>query len=219
MSVHRHKDPGRRDGIIRPLWAVIDLGRVRHNVTYLKGLTGPSCKFMAVVKANAYGHGEAQVARAALSAGADCLGVALVEEAERLRDERFDCPVYLLFEPPPEGASRAVEMDTICSVYTEEFARALSEAALDQGKTALVHVKVDSGMHRVGVAPGRASAFATAIDTPRIALAPRLDLVLVPSSSIIALSISTWSRTSMPSSSGKIFSLTLRTAFSTPLPR
>jgi alanine racemase len=69
-----------------------------------------------------------------------------------------------LFEPPPEGASRAVEMDTICSVYTEEFARALSEAALDQGKTALVHVKVDSGMHRVGVAPGRASAFATAIE-------------------------------------------------------
>ncbi|MHB8894032.1 MAG: alanine racemase [Candidatus Geothermincolia bacterium] len=164
MGVPVGRDAAVKNGIIRPLWAAVDLDSIRHNVSYLKGLTPPRCMFMAVVKANAYGHGDLQVARAALAAGADCLGVALVEEGARLRSDGLDCPVYLLFEPPPEGAAKAVDLDLICSVYTERFARALSAVAVEQGKSALVHVKVDTGMHRVGVAPGEAADFAAAVE-------------------------------------------------------
>jgi alanine racemase len=150
--------------MIRPLSATVNLADIRHNVRFLKGLTPRGCLFMAVVKANAYGHGDVQVAAAALEAGADCLGVALVEEAARLRHVGFDCPVYLLFEPPPAGAARAVELGVTCSVYTSGFARALSLAARNEGRSARVHVKVDSGMHRVGVNPDEAAGFAAMVD-------------------------------------------------------
>ena len=145
---------------IRPLAATVDLGSVKHNVRYLKGIIGERCRLMAVVKANAYGHGDIQVARAALAAGAHGLGVALVEEGARLREASFDCPVYLLFEPPPRGAAPAVELGLVCSVYSEPFARALSEACRSKGATATVHLKVDTGMHRVGVPVERAGEFA-----------------------------------------------------------
>jgi alanine racemase len=145
---------------VRPLAARIDLGAVRHNIRFLKGLLPAGCGVMAVVKANAYGHGDVQVARAALQAGATCLGVALVEEGRRLREASFDCDIYLLFEPPPRGASDALEQDLVCSVYTEPYARALSSAAEAAGKAARVHVKIDTGMHRVGVAADDAPAFA-----------------------------------------------------------
>ena len=147
--------------IVRPLAATVDLGRIRHNVAYLDGLTPPGCRFMAVVKANAYGHGDVQVAAAAMRAGAHGLGVALVEEGARLRKAGFDCPVYLLFEPPGAGARPALENDLVCSVYSEPFARSLSQAALALGTTAAVHLKIDSGMHRVGVPAAEAGRFAS----------------------------------------------------------
>ena len=145
---------------VRPLAATVDLGRVKHNVRYLAGLTPPGCRFMAVVKANAYGHGDTRVAAAALDAGAHGLGVALVEEGAGLRQASFDCPIYLLFEPPPRGAAAAVELGLVCSVYSEPYARALSEACASQGRTVSVHLKIDSGMHRVGVPAARAGEFA-----------------------------------------------------------
>ncbi|MBN1289050.1 MAG: alanine racemase [Actinobacteria bacterium] len=146
-------------GIYRPLEAKIDLDAVRHNVLYLKEKISGDCAFMAVVKANAYGHGDIEVSRAALEAGADCLGVALVEEAVRLRQAGIECPVHLLFEPPPGAASVAVKNGLVCTVYTREYARALSEAAAKTGVTVRVHIKVDSGMRRVGVDPADFQSF------------------------------------------------------------
>ncbi len=151
--------PEASGGPARPAAAVVDLSAIRHNVAYLDGLTPPGCRFMAVVKAGAYGHGDLEVARAALDAGAQCLGVALVEEAERLRSAGFDCPVYLLFEPPPTAAGRALSAGVTCSVYTGEFARALSDAARSAGVEAGVHVKVDTGMRRVGIYPDSVTGF------------------------------------------------------------
>lgn len=145
---------------MRPLEARIDLARIGHNVEYLKGLIPGGCLFMAVVKANAYGHGDVHVSRAALSAGADTLGVALVEEGVRLREAGFTCPIHVLFEPPPRGAAGVVAGDLTCSVYTAEPARALSAEAVRAGRTAPVHVKVDTGMRRVGLYPGDAPGFA-----------------------------------------------------------
>jgi len=115
---------------------------------------------MAVVKANAYGHGDAPVSRAALSAGADCLGVALVEEAAALRSNGFSCPIYLLFEPPADAAGSALDNAVICSVYTPELAKALSREAVQRGRVAPVHIKVDTGMRRVGVHPESVEEFA-----------------------------------------------------------
>lgn len=123
-------------------------------MAYLKSLLPSECLFMAVVKANAYGHGDIEVSKAALSAGADCLGVALAEEAERLRKAGLSCPVYLLFEPPPEAAGSVLDSGVICSVYTPELAEALSRETEKRGTTARVHIKVDTGMRRVGVHPG-----------------------------------------------------------------
>jgi alanine racemase len=146
--------------IVRPVVARVDLDAVRSNVAFLKGLTHPGCDFMAVVKANAYGHGDIEVSRAALDAGADCLGVAMLEEARRLRQAGFKCPIHLLFEPPGSAARQVTDVDVICSLYTEEFARALSAASVSLGTTAKVHIKVDTGMRRVGVYPEHASEFA-----------------------------------------------------------
>jgi alanine racemase len=147
-------------GLARPVVAHIDLEAIQGNVAYLKGLTHPGCEFMAVVKANGYGHGDIEVSRSALTAGADCLGVALLEEAERLRGAGFDCPIYLLFEPVPAAAPRVLDGEVTCSLYTEDLARALSAAAVERGTTAKVHMKVDTGMRRVGVDTEAAPRFA-----------------------------------------------------------
>lgn len=145
--------------IIRPTVATVDLGNVRHNVAALKGLLPPECLFLAVVKADAYGHGDLEVSRAALASGADRLGVALVEEGARLRKAGFDCPIHLLFEPPAHGAAAVLSNDLICTVYTPGMARALSQEAVRGGVDTRVHMKVDTGMHRMGVHPGDVAEF------------------------------------------------------------
>lgn len=151
---------GTGDEMIRPVAAMVDLDDIRHNVDYLKGLTGPDCRFMAVVKANGYGHGDIEVSRAALSAGADCLGVALLEEAARIRNAGLECPVHLLFEPPAGAAEEVIENGLVCAVYTNELARALSSEAEKAGGKATVHIKVDTGMRRVGIYPEDVPGFA-----------------------------------------------------------
>ncbi len=137
----------------RPTRAEINLDSIRHNVRAFVDLVGPSCKVMAVVKADAYGHGAVEVSRAALEAGASRLGVALVEEAEELREAGVEAPLHLLFEPPPEAAERVVELGLIPTVYTPLYARELSRSAVSRGRRVPVHIKVDTGMHRVGVSP------------------------------------------------------------------
>lgn len=137
-------------GAWRPTRAEVDLACIRHNVDLFVGLVGPGCQVMAIVKADGYGHGAVETARAALQAGASRLGVALVEEGEELRAAGVDAPVHLLFEPPPEAAARVGELDLIPSVYTLDYAQALSRAAAAAGGEIKIHIKVDTGMHRVG---------------------------------------------------------------------
>ncbi|MEJ5186874.1 MAG: alanine racemase [Candidatus Geothermincolales bacterium] len=148
--------------LVRPTWALVDLDCIRHNVRLYRRLVGESCVIMAVVKADAYGHGDVAVARAALEAGAGRLGVALVEEAERLRRAGIKAPVHLLFEPPPTSARRVLELDLVPSVYSFPFLEALSREAARRGSRLPVHVKVDTGMHRVGAPPAEAFRLAVA---------------------------------------------------------
>ena len=140
----------------RPTVAEIDLDAVRHNVRPDR----PDAALMAVVKSNGYGHGAIPVARAARSAGAEWLGVALVEEGIALRDAGVEGPVLVLSEFPPGSEKDALAAGLSPTVYTDHGVEAVVAAARDLGVTAGVHVKVDTGMHRVGVyPPGRAVEF------------------------------------------------------------
>ncbi len=144
---------------IRPAWAEIDLGAIKRNIRSLKGRLKPKTRFMAVVKANAYGHGDVQVSKAALEAGADRLGVALIEEAVKLREASISAPIHVLSDIPAHGAEEAVQNDLILTVSLMETAMATSVAASLLGKRAKVHIKVDTGMNRIGIRPAEAKDF------------------------------------------------------------
>jgi alanine racemase len=144
----------------RPTHVEIDLDAVRHNVRVLRALVAPA-DVLAVVKADAYGHGAVPVARAAVDAGAVALGVALVEEGVELRDAGIDAPVLVLSEPHAEAAGEVVGRQLTPVVYTEQGIDALAKAVADRGAPPLgVHLKVDTGMHRVGAQPELAVALA-----------------------------------------------------------
>ena len=135
-----------------PVWTEIDLGALRHNVRMLATLA-PKAEVMGVVKGYAYGHGNPECAVAMLEAGAARLGVARVAEALHLREAGIEAPIHVFTEPPPEGVQMMVDLDLVPTVYTASFARTLSDAATAAGKRIPVHVKLDTGMHRVGLAP------------------------------------------------------------------
>jgi alanine racemase len=133
---------------MRPTYAEIDLGAVRHNVSSFVRLVAPA-EVCVVVKADGYGHGDAPVGEAALEAGASWLAVALVEEGIRLREAGIEAPVLVLSEPDPRDAPDLVAWGLTPTVYSLAFAEALGTL----GSSLQVHVKLDTGMHRVGVAP------------------------------------------------------------------
>jgi alanine racemase len=120
---------------------------------------------LAVVKANGYGHGAVPVARAVLEAGATWLGVARVEEGEQLREVGITARIMLLSEPAPRAADRVVAADLTPVVYTEAGIDALAKAVAESGRAEPfeVHLKVDTGMHRVGCTPDDALALARVI--------------------------------------------------------
>jgi alanine racemase len=140
----------------RPTVAQIDLEAIRHNVRALKP---PDAELMAVVKANGYGHGDVPVARAALEAGAGWVGVALVEEGIRLREAGIEAPILVLTEFPPGSHKDALAAGLTPTLYSMAGLEALAEAAQGLGRTG-VHIKVDTGMHRVGVRPAAAVSMA-----------------------------------------------------------
>lgn len=133
-----------------PVWAEVDLGALRHNVATLATLARPA-EMMGVVKGYAYGHGNPACAENILAAGATRIGVARVAEALHLREAGIAAPIHVFTESPPEAAPAIVAAGLTATVYTQEFAGALSEAAVEAGAVVPVHVKLDTGMHRVGV--------------------------------------------------------------------
>ena len=149
---------------LRPVWAEIDLGAIRRNTARLKELVAPA-ELCAVVKAQAYGHGPVRAADAALAGGATWLAVALVEEGVALRVAGFSEPVLLLSEPPPDSWDDVVRHRLTPAVYSLATVDAVAKAVADAGADPVpVHVKVDTGMHRVGAAPDEAVAIAMAVE-------------------------------------------------------
>ena len=137
-------------GRLRPAWAEIDLDAVRHNAALLANVASPA-RLCAVVKAGGYGHGAVEVARAALEGGAQWLAVALVEEGIEVRAAGITAPILLLSEPVSAAMAEVVAARLTPTVYTRGGVSALAEAATAAGGGGFpAHVKVDTGMHRVG---------------------------------------------------------------------
>lgn len=135
----------------RPTWLEIDLGAIARNTQQVKQIVGPQTKVLVSLKADAYGHGALRVARVALRNGAEWLGVATVSEGRPLREADVQAPILVFGYTPPWQAREAVRLDLRATVYDLDSAHALAQAAREQGRVARVHVKVDTGMARLGL--------------------------------------------------------------------
>lgn len=135
-----------------PTTAIVDLKALGNNVQIFKAMLPQTCKMMCVVKGNGYGHGLVSTSRAALEAGGDRLGVATLQEALELCHDGIQAPIHILLPSIPEEAEYIVEYDNIIpTVCTPELASALNVAALRKNKKVQIHLKVDTGMNRLGI--------------------------------------------------------------------
>ncbi|HOB09329.1 MAG: alanine racemase [Limnochordia bacterium] len=137
----------------RPVWAEISLGNAAHNAGEFKRLIGPDCQLMAVIKANGYGHGDLPMAQAVLASGASWLAVALPEEGAKLRRAGIAAPILVLGAVSPPQLELCAAKDLVVTVFQWDIAQALSNLSRRLNKTVKVHVKVDTGMTRLGLMP------------------------------------------------------------------
>ena len=130
-------------------WVEVDLGAIQKNVALLVKQAGKA-QLWATVKANGYGHGAVQAARAALGAGATGLCVALADEAHELRQAKITAPILIVSEQPATQFEQMLRDDVVATLYNESTINSYAKTASDLGIVGKVHLKVDTGMHRVG---------------------------------------------------------------------
>lgn len=143
----------------RPTWAEIDLNQLAANFNQVRKRVGSAARIMAVVKANAYGHGAVECARRLATQGADWFGVALPEEAIQLRESGIKQPVLCLAGFWPGQAAACIQYQLTPVIYRRDMLEALNQAAAEAGVIADAHVKVDTGMGRLGVRFDQLSEF------------------------------------------------------------
>lgn len=143
---------------IRPTWAEINLDNLQHNYRQLKNLVGDT-KMMGVVKADAYGHGAVEIAKELVSLEVDYLGVATLDEAVQLREADICTPILILGYTPPDHIACCLDHGITPTVYTPEVAQACSDYAQKHNCRVKIHIKIDTGMGRIGVTPDRAVDF------------------------------------------------------------
>lgn len=134
-------------------WAEIDLSAFSYNINQFKRILQPSSRLMAVLKADAYGHGLLEVAGRVLTQGAEVLGVARISEAIRIREAGIDAPILVFGFTPPDLAGKLIDYDLTQSIWSYEMARLLSEAVGRGSRKIIAHLKVDTGMGRLGLLP------------------------------------------------------------------
>jgi alanine racemase len=153
---------------MRPTLTIVEMDNIIHNLRALMKLTDKQAKTMAVVKADAYGHGIIEVSKACLENGANCLAVAILEEGILLRENGVKAPILVLGTTFPERARDIVKYDLIQGVSASETIKALALAAKNAKKPAKIHIKVETGMNRLGAIPGQdLKAFITALKSNR----------------------------------------------------
>lgn len=137
----------------RPVWVEINLDNLAHNIKEVRKNTREDAMVTAVVKANGYGHGSVEISRTFLENGADRLAVAILTEAIELRKANITEPILVLGYTPPTQYNKVIEYDLIQTIYNHEEAKILSKLAKEENKTVTIHLKVDSGMGRIGFLP------------------------------------------------------------------
>jgi alanine racemase len=135
----------------RPTWAEVDLKAIRYNLNQIRRLVGARVAVMAVVKANAYGHGLVEVSGALQSEGVEYLGVATIDEALRLRERRINTPILLLGSVLEEEAQIAIKNDVTLTLCSCELLKIIAKICSKESKKAKVHIKIDTGMGRIGI--------------------------------------------------------------------
>ncbi|WP_335505205.1 alanine racemase [Bacillus sp. JJ722] len=143
----------------RPIWAEISHSNISHNICEFRRVIPNSTKIMAAVKANAYGHGATEISKKAIDSGVDYLAVASLEEAIELRKSDIQAPILILGFTPSSASNHVVHWDLTQSIFDMEHAESLSKSGQILGKKAKVHVKVNTGMGRLGVQAEEASDF------------------------------------------------------------
>ncbi|MEC0227973.1 alanine racemase [Paenibacillus alba] len=137
------------DAFYRPTWVEISLDALRSNIEGFQKVLPTGMKQMAVVKADAYGHGAVEVSKEVIAAGVDYLGVAFFDEALELRNAGITAPILVLGYTPPEGVERARELDVTIAVYSRDVLKELQ--AQQNQKKLKIHIKLDTGMGRLGL--------------------------------------------------------------------
>ncbi len=135
---------------LKRTWAEVDADSIAANYNAIRSYIHEGCKFMAVVKADAYGHGAPFVAKQFEMLGADYFGVSNMEEALQLRSSDIKGPILILGYTPPEYAGEMIEKNITQTVLSLDYAKRLSKAAELSGGTLRVHIKIDTGMSRIG---------------------------------------------------------------------
>ncbi|NSW90379.1 MAG: alanine racemase [Firmicutes bacterium] len=135
-------------------WAEINLDNIAHNVREIRRIVNKRAEIMGVVKADAYGHGAMEVAKTLLDNGVSRLAVSMLDEAIQLRKKGIDVPILILSYTDPVRAEDIIEYNVTQTVFSHDLANALSNAAVRLGRKAKIHIKIDTGMTRVGFMPG-----------------------------------------------------------------
>ncbi|MBQ2679202.1 MAG: alanine racemase [Firmicutes bacterium] len=138
--------------------AFISKEAIKQNIINIRKITDPTAKIMAVIKADGYGHTDTYMADVLFENGADCAGVAVPEEGIKLRNHGLTVPILILGNTLPCYFEDVVKYDLTQAVCSYEHAKLLSEEGKKRGKTALIHIKLDTGMHRIGFLPTEESA-------------------------------------------------------------
>lgn len=140
----------RMSSYLKRTWAEIDLDAIRHNYLTIASSLSAGCRAMAIVKADAYGHGAAYIARVLRDAGASWFGVSNIEEALQLRESGIESSILILSYTPPEEAARLADYHITQSISSREYGEQLHREAVKAGVTVGAHIKVDTGMSRIG---------------------------------------------------------------------
>lgn len=141
--------------LLRDTRVEVDLSKIAYNMQQIRGMSGPDVAVMPVIKANGYGHGAAAIAPTLLEEGAVYLAVATLTEALELKDKDTSWPVFILGHTPDRLLHHIVEREITQTIFSLEQAQILSRLASETGKTAKVHIKVDTGFHRLGKVPSQ----------------------------------------------------------------
>jgi len=157
---------------VRPAWVEIHLSALKHNITAFREILSGGAEIMGIIKANAYGHGAVKVAGALRQAGIKRFGVALVQEGVELRKNGFNEPVLILGYTPEEDFPIALQYGLTLTIYDYSQAAKLDKYASEANKSARIHIKIDTGMGRIGFLPTRESIR----EIKRIVTLPNLDI-------------------------------------------